>query len=234
MLGLGFFKAYKKAKGDCNVPQRYPDNPQLGLWVCTQRQYRKLFLKGEKKTWLSQERIDKLDEIGFEWDLSHKNCFHPNEEAWNLRYEELKAYKKAKGNCNVPVKYPDNPQLGKWVNNQRSLRKKFDKGAKSPRISRERIEKLDKIGFEWDLSDTTRLQPNEEAWDLRYEELKEYKEANGNCNVPDRYPTNPQLGRWVSTQRKNRKHFDQGDKSLRMTQDRINKLNKIGFVWSLR
>ena len=53
---------YKRDNGHCNVPQRYKDNPPLGIWCNTQRA---LFKAGK----LSTERIGKLNELGFEWAL---------------------------------------------------------------------------------------------------------------------------------------------------------------------
>ena len=53
-------KAYKRSHGNCDVPQRYAANPQLGTWVQTQRQYYKL---GE----LSEDRAELLEELGFQW-----------------------------------------------------------------------------------------------------------------------------------------------------------------------
>ena len=48
---------YKARHGDCSVPQSHG---QLGRWVDTQRrQY--------KKDKLSQNRVDRLDSIGFDW-----------------------------------------------------------------------------------------------------------------------------------------------------------------------
>lgn len=34
------------------------------------------------------------------------------------------------------------------------------------------------------------------VWNERFDELKAYKEQHGNCNVPGRCKTHPQLGRW--------------------------------------
>jgi hypothetical protein len=39
---------------------------------------------------------------------------------WEQRFAELKAYKEAHGDCNVPALWPENPQLASWVSNQRT------------------------------------------------------------------------------------------------------------------
>jgi hypothetical protein len=36
---------------------------------------------------------------------------------------------------------------------------------------------------------------------MRFEELKQYKAVHGHCNVPQTWDVNPQLGKWVDTQR---------------------------------
>lgn len=51
--------------------------------------------------------------------------------------------------------------------------------------------------------------------------------------VPQRYQVNPQLGTWVHTQRRQYKLMQEGKKSS-MTQDKIDALNAVGFVWVAR
>ena len=124
---LAALVAYKQQHGDCNVPQRWPENPALGTWVRTQRA-----IHAAAK--LSVERIQRLDELGFVWD--------PFTAAWEETFTALVAYKQQHGDCNVPQKWRENPTLGGWVS---SLRTKYRTG----RLSQERIERLDALGFEW-------------------------------------------------------------------------------------
>ncbi len=58
--------AFKKDKGHCRVPTRWSENPQLGTWVGTQRQ---AFRKGK----LSEERVVRLEALGFEWGRIKKH-----------------------------------------------------------------------------------------------------------------------------------------------------------------
>jgi len=51
---------YKKQNGDCRVPQNWRHNPKLGKWVDHQRHFKKSGI-------LSEARIRRLDEIGFQW-----------------------------------------------------------------------------------------------------------------------------------------------------------------------
>lgn len=65
------------------------------------------------------------------------------------------------------------------------------------------------------------------SWEVQYENLCAFKEKYGHCNVPSRYPDNPSLGLWVGKQRK-------AWKKGQLSKDRIQKLEEIGFVRSLK
>jgi len=93
-------------------------------------------------------------------------------------------------------------------------------------MTEERIAKLESIGFEWSLASSL-------DWDRRFNELKQYKADYGGCSVPKEWSGNKQLGRWVSKQRVQYRYLQQGKESS-MTEERIAKLESIGFEWSLR
>ena len=56
---------YQRAHGHCRVPTQSKDHARLGNWVRMMRTYRKL----DK---LSEERIRRLTQLGFAWDLSNR------------------------------------------------------------------------------------------------------------------------------------------------------------------
>ena len=119
---------YEQVHGDCNVPREYKENPQLGEWVGTQR----------RSTSMSEERRKRLNSIGFTWKFQEAQfAFH-----WGVRFQQLVEYKRFHGDCNVPVRYKVNPQLGKWVIHQRQ-----DTG----KMSDERRKQLNSIRFPWSL-----------------------------------------------------------------------------------
>ena len=93
-------------------------------------------------------------------------------------------------------------------------------------MTQERVEKLEALG-EWVWVARDRVD-----WNVRLDELRKYKEEHGDCLVPYRYPANSQLGGWVRTQREQYKLLREG-KTSHMTQDRIEALEELGFVWSL-
>lgn len=51
---------YREEHGDCRIPKAYAPNKSLANWVRNMRQQRK---KGK----ISDERIARLDELGFAW-----------------------------------------------------------------------------------------------------------------------------------------------------------------------
>ena len=59
---------------------------------------------------LTDERIRRLEELGFVWSLR---------DDWQKHYNELKEYKAEHGHCNVPARYAKNRRLGIWVSAQR-------------------------------------------------------------------------------------------------------------------
>ena len=75
-----------------------------------------------------------------------------------------------------------------------------ENGDRKATITRERIDRLNDIGFTWD--------PKEQAWDERYGQLQKYKDTHGNCSVPPGWSENKELGLWVSTQRVQKTKFD--------------------------
>jgi len=148
--------------------------------------------------------------------------------AWADRFSELLEYKKVNGDCNVPQKYPDHPQLGIWVNKQRMEYKLYQEGRKTS-MTLERIQKLESAGFQW------AKRKGAEAWEAKFEELVQYRKEHGDCLVPTKYAENKALGRWVSTQRAQYKLWEEEKKrACTLTKDRVKRLNKLGFVWRLQ
>jgi hypothetical protein len=69
-------KEFKAQHGHCLVPSRYPINPELGIWVGTQRTQYRLYMKSKEtgmppsgSTAMNEDRIRELGELGFVWAL---------------------------------------------------------------------------------------------------------------------------------------------------------------------
>lgn len=72
-------------------------------------------------------------------------------------------------------------------------------------------------------------------WDVRFAELKKYREKYGDCLVPSKYVENPALGKWVENHRSYYKKFREGKKGSKgLNEERICALEGLGFVWSIK
>eukprot|EP00934_Nitzschia_sp_Nitz4_P001863 Nitzschia sp. Nitz4//scaffold582_size3325//1796//2701//NITZ4_009271-RA/size3325-processed-gene-0.4-mRNA-1//-1//CDS//3329554909//1863//frame0 len=60
-------REYKMKNGHANVPTRYPDNPSLAIWCKRQRRLYKLCQIGDYRSCISDERIQKLKDLGFDF-----------------------------------------------------------------------------------------------------------------------------------------------------------------------
>ena len=193
---------YKQEFGNANTPATYktPDGFNLGWWQGTQKGY-----YNNRK--LNNEKIKRLEDIGFIWN--------PLDKAWEKGYQESVKYKQQHGDANAPDKYktPDGFNLGKWQSHQGSAYKKGE-------LDKDRIKKLEDIGFIWDILG--------EAWERGYQESIKYKQEFGDINAPKRYktPNYFNLGSWQQNQKTN---YNKG----KLDNGRIKRLEDIGFIWDI-
>lgn len=80
---------------------------------------------------------------------------------------------------------------------------------------------------------TPRRQQREAKWDIMYSYLVQYKDIHKDCLVPNRYKPLPQLGNWVSTQRRHYNAISTGAVSP-LSVEKVELLNKLGFVWKTK
>mmetsp|Transcript_21686 Transcript_21686/g.53570 ORF Transcript_21686/g.53570 Transcript_21686/m.53570 type:complete len:321 (-) Transcript_21686:804-1766(-) len=135
---------FKEQCGHCNVPHSY--KPELGMsrWVKRQRYQYKLRSQGKVST-MTEARIKELQSIGFVWDA--------HAATWLQRFEELKHFRSRLGHCNVPSSFTSNPQLVSWVKCQRRQYRLFSRNNALSSMTRNRIVKLEEIGFKWRVRD---------------------------------------------------------------------------------
>eukprot|EP00980_Cylindrotheca_fusiformis_P029472 scaffold23479_cov143-Cylindrotheca_fusiformis.AAC.22 len=127
--------AFKEEHGHCRVPQKCEQKGTLSQWVKRQRYHRK-----HKPDIISEDRIRKLDEIGFVWDAQ--------ELVWQTRFAELLEFKQNHGHCSVSYKYPHNQKLATWVKCQRRQYQLLQAGKQSHMTSK-RVRLLEEAGFVW-------------------------------------------------------------------------------------
>jgi len=257
----GMFSAlveYKRKHGDCNVPYQYSTNQELGRWVANQRA-RRDWLNAERVKKL--ESIGFIwNAIDAQWEemftvlleYKHRNgdcnvpmgcaenpdlsrwihrqrqayktqtlgedraqrlnalgfSWAPHEALWEQNFRALSEFKREHGHCLVRTGWRENPQLATWVTSQRH------RGG----LSADRKRRLAELGFVWD--------PRDAYWEEMFAALIDYKRSYGNCNVPITWKKNRKLARWVFTVRR-------AKKTASMRQDRIERLDAIGFEWSV-
>jgi predicted DNA-binding protein len=193
--GLHKFQQFQAREGHCQVLQsHWEDGFKLGGWVSNQR---------ATKATLSPERIERLNNLGFVWD--------PREKAWEDGLVKLQRFHVREGHCKVPTAHlEDGFKLGGWVGVQRVTK---------ARLSPERIERLNALGFIWDKFAAD--------WEEGFDRLKRFHSREGHYRVPQLHLENGfKLGGWVAAQRRAKK--------AKFSPERIKRLEALGFVWDTR
>ena len=170
---------------------------------------------------MTKERRDLLEKLGFKWVVRESE----GSLSWDERLKQLRQYKAEYGNCQVPRSYTKNCQLGSWVHYQRQQYRLMMKGQRSQMTS-ERVTQLESEQFVWNMQ-------GHRPFEVRLEQLRQYKEQHGHCQVPIKWSENPQLGNWVHNQRKEYKRYKLRMKST-LTPVRIQMMESAGFVWDTR
>ena len=167
------------------------------------------------------------------------------ESVWEQRFQQLKAFRDQHGHCRVPsAKTGEYSQLYTWIENQRRAYKKIQQQQqqqpstanstthkqKTPRRSsssslvQSRLDRLqDELGLD--------LDPRATQWQARYADLLDFVAHYGHCRVPDQYSPNPELGRWVRTQRY-QYHLQEPFSNL--TPERRYLLEQLDFCWDVQ
>eukprot|EP00574_Skeletonema_japonicum_P006645 CAMPEP_0201713680 /NCGR_PEP_ID=MMETSP0593-20130828/430_1 /ASSEMBLY_ACC=CAM_ASM_000672 /TAXON_ID=267983 /ORGANISM="Skeletonema japonicum, Strain CCMP2506" /LENGTH=508 /DNA_ID=CAMNT_0048202857 /DNA_START=84 /DNA_END=1610 /DNA_ORIENTATION=- len=210
-------KAFRAEHGHCDVPIDHPSG--LGIWVSTQREHAHW-----NRDEMPKERIESLDAVGFNWNRWGHSRTKNRQDAWEAQFVKLTEFIRVEGHSNISQHDKEHGKLGKWVKNQRYEYRKFmNKGLGPSRLGRDRIEKLESIGFQW------RLRPEIIPWETRFEHLKEYKRLNGDCRVP---LDNAELGKWAKYQRDQFSAFQKG-RPCKFTTKKYALLQSIGFEESI-
>jgi hypothetical protein len=207
--------AFNSKFGHTLVPQQYKtkEGLNLGEWVHNQRTEWKRKQNSKKDSWLTDERERLLNDLSFAWSA--------RDEIWNNFFRALAEYNKEWGNARVPTAYKteDGLNLGKWVDNQRTMLKKVKS---DDDISKERVRLLTALDFVWNAQ--------EAKWLDLYDELVKFQENFGNARVPTAYKTEDglNLGKWVNNQRTMLKKVKSDDD---IGKERVRLLTALDFVW---
>ena len=195
----GFFKDYSLKNGSCRIAENTKLENGYAIGTWAARQ------RGKKKE-LTAEQIGLLESlVGWTWD--------PKADKWNYSFNQLEKYLQKHKNSAMSIFYIDEDgfPLGRWISSQRSRTDLSDD-------QRRRLESLK--GFLWDL--------DEHVWNESFQDLKDFAEKHGHCNVPktEKMRDGKKLWFWRDKQciRLNR------DK---LTQDQKSRLESLpGWTWS--
>ena len=151
-----------------------------------------------------------------------------NEAKWQTKLELLRQYRERNGHCRVPCHYEiDGVKLGIWLSDQRVAYWQHSEGKPARFINQERIDQLKALGL--DFNDTK--QKREEAqWQAKLQLLRQYRERNGHCRVPQRDEFDGvNLGSWINRLRVAYMKRSEGKPAQYITQERIDQLEEIGL-----
>ena len=206
---------HKYEYGNIDIKADYTteDGIDLGSWIANLRVARR---SGRKGYYLTDERIAMLDKLGMIWDkLDYQ---------WEKNYQACVEYYVKNHNLDIPAGYTtkEGLRVGAWVRRMRKARDGRIKGAQP--LTQDQIQRLDAIGMDWQDSFT-------KQWEYGYAQAKAYYEKHGDINVSVTYVDENgfPLGKWL------RRHTEVNEKtgraSIRLTQERKAKLDKLGFKW---
>ncbi|KAL7541451.1 hypothetical protein ACHAXR_013267 [Thalassiosira sp. AJA248-18] len=232
---------FRKINGHCVVPR----SSRLGAWVEKQRnEYKKYRAiqddnheKDEMmpKTILTDDRVGKLNNITFVWDVREKQ--------FEQKLGQLRIFKEI--NDSIDPRFM-NGQLALWVRKYEQQYRKYLDAASTRGIDVETLSgilpedrriALEAVGFCRSMFDEPRarsLTNRRATWEERYEELREYQAEHGHVLVPKNYGP---LGSWVRAQRhlmrENEREGSSFETSELLSAERVDSLNRLGFVWDV-
>jgi Helicase associated domain len=163
---------------------------------------------------MDQERIDRLNELGFAWVALGA--------AWDQQMKNLRSFHRFRGHCNVSSKDTQYPSLYQWMREQRRHYKRLQTGEPSL-LTKARMEALESVNFSFDSFGAT--------FSTRLQELTEFRRVYGHCNVPPHYSENSKLFVWVQRVRSEYQLKSMGENCI-LRQPHIHALNELDFSWT--
>lgn len=166
------------------------------------------------------------------------------EKRWNAQFQKLKYHVKSlkskketisssnnvKSHLAQSPPYPEDEDLKNWLLQQRALFQKKKLKGLNTWLSAKHRKKIESLGYS--------LQPREEHWHVRYDELKDFvKKHRGKFpfdidHVNSLNKHEQRLLRWCTKQKKQYSTHKREGETTPLTEERIDKLNKLGFTWN--
>jgi superfamily II DNA or RNA helicase len=153
--------------------------------------------------------IERLQPLGYHFEMKT-----PHSRVKDTRLQQLAEFFKANGHGNVTVSNENYEGLGAWFLGQR-------KNYKNGTLDKDLMKKFEELGIDWE----KKQNDLDGLWSNQYAKLRSMYEEDGNFTTA-RLRENKQLNSWSSSQRQK---FKKG----KLTNDQVDKLNAIGFIWDV-
>ena len=194
-------KEYYEEHGNLVIINQKSDTKHKKLLTWLNEQ--KLKYNHEDRASLSEEKIEKLNNIGMVWDVYQDN--------FDKMFDEAKQYYENFGDLMVPRRNDEYKTLANFI---KTMRKKYNEG----KLSIDQIKKLESIGMIWDAK--------QYMWDIMYNQAKEYYEEHGDLSIPRDTPEHKKLVAWIY----NKQSGYYGKNTCKLTEEQILQLQGIGLL----
>lgn len=235
---------YEAQEGELSNRQEFWNKmTELGRWTRGQRSRFRKYKRGENVSNRTRDLMQLLDNIGFlevgkvlDGSVSAAMGASPEEKKliWDRYFAKLETFQKTYGHCFIP--YPSDEKnierknLYEWVALQRRrfriIVKKRSQGQSVGAIDLERFEKLEGLGFIFNL--------HEHKFQCSLIKLRFFHSRFGHSKVSPSYRDDPRLYTFVRRQRHlYRERLLKGAKNS-LCDERIEKLSQLDFIWCPR
>ena len=158
----------------------------------------------DEKASFDPDHEQRLNEIGFEWDV-----LGPDRARWEEMFAQLLKFK----DQSFRVTSRENKPLVEWMQRQRRLHR----DGQYPADLKER---LNAIGFPW-------VPNRSKTWDEMLAELVAHHRETGSCDFNKAQPASRSLQHWCTVQRKLQA-------AGKLSADQVARLDALGFAWRNR
>jgi len=183
---------------------------------------------GKPGSMLTPARMRQLDDLGFEWSPNRSRA--RGQKTFDERMKDLRAFKDKFGHCNVPREYEDDLSLASWCQIVRMSYWKI-KENKNPtkKLTPKEIKQLEDIGFQWRVLQQKARKPSQhKSFEERIVHLTAFKKKHGHVRVTHKHDGS--LASFCNHIRGARR-YPNTIYSMKITEERINALDDLGFDW---
>lgn len=221
---------------------------RLQFWIDNQREQYYNYWTGKRSS-MTRRRIELLKDIQLDWEGGNgsDNITNRNtEDEFIDMVDMLMQFRETRGHCYVPLVYPRDEALGRWVFGLRQTYlqlQKMEEGPQKPlstsllsslvqmyRLTPERARLLIYLGMDLAMDNMSFSQMTYATlWQCKVEELLEYKRVFGHCKVPIDYASPYyDLALWVKEQRTLYQRHAESIPSY-LDEQRICELKRVGL-----